>query len=778
MTKRPCCLMACGMILGILLVAFQKWYLLLAAILMICKIAASFGKQKKWNYFVWYLFFFVAGIVAGATRYSNEREFANRYEAVLENEMQIQVQGRISKKENKSNQIVYTLDQCYLNHKTGMIPCHQILVYQNQDGYPIGKTILVTGKAVLGRTAVNEGNFDEKGFYFSRKIACSLQNATITNAYGKENTYKEKLFQLQQKFCTIYQQCMEEDTAGILLTMLLGDKSLLDAKTKELYQKAGISHILAISGLHVSFIGMTCYRFLRKRKMSLAMAAFVSSILLISYGMMTGMGTSTKRAVFMFLLSVAASSIGRSYDSASALSLAAIVLLWENPFLLWYAGFLFSYAAVLGVIGVGKIWEKSKEDGIQMQKKQTLRASLSIQLMTLPLAAFYYYEIPVYCVLINALLLPFLGGVLMFGILGGVVGFVNLSFAKLLLLPCEIILWAYEKVCEGILSVPNAVWISGKPSFPKMIGYYLLLFVVVFLIKTWKKSWFMVFPIVALVFLLAGNGGRGFELSMLDVGQGDGIFLRTKDDVVCFVDGGSTDVSKVGTYRILPFLKAKGVKGVDYWFVSHLDADHISGLTEVLESGYPVKCLVFSKWVIKDEAYQKLTSLAKECDTQLLFLEEGDVLHTKSAEFRCLFPGENQDTQDRNAASLVLWYEENGLSALLTGDISSVEEEVLIEKVKSGASLEIYKAAHHGSNYSNSKELLEELHPRIALISCGEGNRYGHPGKEAVAHIEDVGCDIFDTRKCGQIQITRKKEVLLIQKYLDKLEVTAYPVVQ
>ena len=134
---------------------------------------------------------------------------------------------------------------------------------------------------------------------------------------------------------------MKEDTAGILLTMLLGDKSLLDAKTMELYQKAGISHILAISGLHVSFIGMTCYRFLRRRKMSLAMAAFVSSILLISYGTMTGMGTSTKRAVFMFLLSVAASSIGRSYDSASALSLAAIVPLGESVFALVCRIFVF-----------------------------------------------------------------------------------------------------------------------------------------------------------------------------------------------------------------------------------------------------------------------------------------------------------------------------------------------------------------------------------------------------------------------------------------------------
>lgn len=510
--------------------------------------------------------------------------------------------------------------------------------------------------------------------------------------------------------------------------------------------------------------------------MSLAVAAVLSALLLVSYGMMTGMGTSTTRAVLMFLLSVSAAWAGRSYDSLSALSLAAVCLLWENPFLLWYAGFLFSFAAVLGVIGVGKVWEKANEKIEQKGWKRTLRASLSIQLMTLPLVAFFYYEIPVYCVLINLLLLPFLGGVLLFGILGGIAGCFFLPVAKILLLPCEMILEAYEKVCEIFLSFPNAVWIVGKPSFSKMVIYYLLLFVVVFVLKYCKKAYLMKIPMMALVLLFLGNGGSGFEISMLDVGQGDGIFLRTKDEIICFVDGGSTDVSKVGTYRILPFLKAKGVKKVDYWFVSHLDADHISGLTEVLESGYPVDCLVFAKWVVKDDAYQKLSQLARECGVKLLFLDQGEILHTKSAQFRCLFPAKGTTTEDRNAASLVLWYEENGVSALLTGDISSVEEEQV--KVNGKEQLEIYKAAHHGSNYSNSKALLQRLQPEIALISCGEGNRYGHPGKDAVLHMKDAGCDILDTRKCGQIQITREKEKLVIRKYLDKLEVTTYPVVE
>lgn len=827
MTKRPFCLMAGGMILGILLAALGKHYVILAVIFSmscIIWITASFMKRKRMHYVLFRMLLFIAAIIIGRNRYQKEWEFQQSYEPMLYEQMQIEVQGKLIKKEIKSDQFVYTLDHCYLNLSTGIFSCNQILVYQDADEYPIGKTLLVNGKVNMWRQAVNEGNFDEKSFYFSRKMAFCMREAQVAAAYGKKDAYQEGLYQLRCKLREIFQTSMEEEKAGILATMVLGDKSLLDTETKELYQKVGISHMLAISGLHVSFIGMAFYKFLRKRKFSYGEAAVVSAIAIVSFGIMSGLGTSTVRAVLMFLLSILAAWIGRSYDSANSLGAAAVLLLLENPFLLWYAGFLFSFAAVGGVIGVGQTLAKARKYKMEVVRNEakeqknstgtnqekadenedkrlakrkrilkswvdTLEMSMAIQLTTLPLAAYFYCEVPTYSIPVNFILLPFLGYVLLFGLLGGFVGLILPFAAKWCLLPCQFILTAYERVCEMTMQLPGAEWIVGKPSIVKILIFYIILIVVILLVKRWKKSPLILVPMLSLCLLFTGNGGSGFELSMLDVGQGDGIFLRTEDNVTCFMDGGSTDVSKVGTFRILPFLKAKGVGKIDYWFVSHMDEDHVSGLKEAIEAGYRVEHLVFSKWILQDEAFLNMEDFAQKSGIEVLYLEEGDSLHTKTSKFTCIFPTGSVISDDRNALSLVLWYEENGVSALLTGDISSVEETIALgqdttsgqlytQLQKYGGVCEIYKAAHHGSQYSNSESLLEALHPEVSLVSCGEHNRYGHPGKEAVEHMEKAGSEVFYTMKSGQIKITREKDQIQIRKYLDKLDVCSYPVVK
>lgn len=270
----------------------------------------------------------------------------------------------------------------------------------------------------------------------------------------------------------------------------------------------------------------------------------------------------------------------------------------------------------------------------------------------------------------------------------------------------------------------------------------------------------------------------GVELDMLDVGQGDGIFFSDGDGNYFFIDGGSTNVGNVGTYRILPFLKSKGIAGIGYWFVSHGDADHISGLQEVLESGYPVENLVLAKAMPHDSAYMTLIGIAQEHGTQIRYLDEGDSLGTDQTEFICLYPDyreesgnagaettdnmwgdtESADTEsaDRNALSLVLLLKTEYFSCLFPGDITEAEETKLLAD---GAftQVDIYKAAHHGSKYSNSRKYLEKLSPMYALISCSSTNGYGHPGEEAVANMEASGAAVYYTMKQGEITIRPQK---------------------
>lgn len=186
--------------------------------------------------------------------------------------------------------------------------------------------------------------------------------------------------------------------------------------------------------------------------------------------------------------------------------------------------------------------------------------SFAIQLATVPLTAYFFYEVPVWSMLINFFVLPIIGVLLFLGLLGGFVGLLSVRAAGILFVPCHWILVFYEKVCRLSVSLPGAVWITGQPDWQKLLLFYLILGAVLFATKKMKQRRGFVFIGCFMLLAVLHNPVKGFELDVLDVGQGDGMYLHTKEGTNFFFDGGSTDVSKVGTYRMLPFLKAKGVK--------------------------------------------------------------------------------------------------------------------------------------------------------------------------------------------------------------------------
>lgn len=257
---------------------------------------------------------------------------------------------------------------------------------------------------------------------------------------------------------------------------------------------------------------------------------------------------------------------------------------------------------------------------------------------------------------------------------------------------------------------------------------------------------------------------KEFELTFLDVGQGDGIYISDGENSNFFIDGGSSDEKEVGERRILPFLKSNAIRKIDYWFVTHADSDHISGLLEVLESGYSIDYLVMPKAIPKDENYEKLILATKKNKTNIVYMETGNYIKTESLELKCLYP-QNVEITDKNESSLVLELTKGEFRALFTGDISSeAENKMLQEGVLSDISL--YKTAHHGSKFSSSAEFLEKLSPEVAVVSCGENNRYGHPHKETLERLNDVGSIVMSTVDYGAITITLDGAEMKVEGYL------------
>ena len=839
MRKRPFLLLACMFLAGVQFGAGRAWYALPLA--MVVVVYARPWQEKSPRRGLIFLLIFTL-FAAGALRAESESRLQASYLPEFEDGQQVRLVGEITRIEERERCVCYRLTDCVMDRSNEYMPCNDVLAYASSDEFSIGQIIVITGTISLFEPAANEGGFDVRSYYQSQKIDFGVWVDTVEAVHGTGNRYSNFLMQIRKRLSESIAGC--QGTDGILSAMLLGEKSQLDEEIKSLYRLAGIGHILAISGLHVTMLGIGLYRLLRRCGVRYASCAVFVSFVMLSYGWMTGGSMSTCRAVGMLLVYLLADVLGRGYDMLSALGLVIIVLLWDNPFLVHYSGFWLSVVAVLGVGVTGPVlvgWsncfhehssilyegtgigekaferyaigrkaaerkrDKSREFGKDEVRKTTVRRrrekswkdkgreslvmGLGIQITTLPLVALYYYELPIYALFLNSVVLMLVKYVVGVGGVAAVAGVWCLGLGTILMQPCNWILGLYQWACELTLLLPGARVITGCPAKWQIVLYYIMLGIFLWVLArrtevlrkqrdakqellkergSDKKTdravvavhrkiemfWVALWLILMISVILFHPLEKG-EVDILDVGQGDGSYVCTANGTTMFIDGGSLDVPDVGDNRILPFLKYKGVKGIDYWFVSHTDQDHISGLTEVLESGYPVRHLVFAAAVRENEKTVELAGVAQEAGTKVVYMQAGDVLVAGSARLRCLYPTAGEQREDINELSLVLRLEEDGSSCLFTGDISSeVEKELLaigaIEEV------DFLKAAHHGSKYSNSYEFLQALQPKIVSISCGENNRYGHPGEETLERLNQVDSKILRTDQNGEIRIMVK----------------------
>ncbi len=718
-------------------------------------------------------------------------------------------QGRLTKIEKKTNSYYLYYD----NIITSDLRCNSnelIIVKSKSDDYPIDSVAVINGKYTQMNKARNEGNFDEMLYLNSLCVIAvvELENVKVCEEHF---SISNALYHFKQEIEKVYAMYLVGEESGIASAITLGDKSSLDVEVKDIFQLSGLAHILAISGLHISLIGMWLYRFLKGRGLSFLVSSIVSGIVVLLYGELCGFGVSTIRAIGMFIIMLLGNVFGEAYDMLSAIGMMILVVLFTFPNSVNSLGFIFSFAAVAGIAVVSvnitssydrycryryeNVYHSSKNRAYKPSIKEkickALLSSICIQLITLPLVVHFYFEIPVYVVILNTILLPFLGVLISCTLLPGIIGTLGIGVGALFYISHSII-YLYEFVADTSLKLPFSRFITGQAPLWKMFIYYVLLISISHFINEAVKKYIetcelesfdgrkklkqslkakvvvcVLIMLVPLVMILCNQSSENFEVDMLDVDQGDGIYICSDEGVHFFVDGGSSSISSVGKYRILPYLKCKGVRRIDYWFVSHTDSDHISGLIEALESGYRIENIVVDAFMLEEDNYKEIEALASKNRTNIIITHTNDKIRTDTITFTSIFAGDSS-IQDINANCLVLLMEYEGKRFVFEGDATSETEELMLRSslVKDMENVDVLKVAHHGSKTSSSEAWIKHLSPDISLISAGVNNRYGHPHDVTLETIHNFAknCEIYRTDEIGQIRIYIEENQIKVDK--------------
>ena len=668
----------------------------------------------------------------------------------------IDVQGRVYRKSETANlQILYL--------KNNSINNSNILIYvKNKKAVAIGETVSVKGTVEKFEGARNPGNFDQALYYARQKIYGYIWCEEIQVVSGDAKILQENLYQLKNKWKSYLYEMLGEEKGAIMSAMLLGEKGDMDAEIKELYQKNGIGHLLAISGLHISFVGLLVYRIFRRLGAGYWISGLFAIMILSGYVCMIGFGISVLRAFVMLLLRIVADMFGRVYDMCTALFLAAAITVIKEPLCFADAGFWMSYGAILGILFVLPQLQKCFERNGKIVSG--FCASLAVNIVLFPIQLWFYFEIPTYSFAWNVLAIPLMSILLGVSMLGSCL-FWYLPVAKICFLICEKILDFYQWIGMKGSQLPMARLVLGKPSLWLVFAYFVALFCVLIGIQISKRRRYLWWGILLLCMTLFAVPKRGeLSITMIDVGQGDCIFMQGPKGGTYLIDAGSSDVEQVGKYRIEPFLKSQGVGEIDYVFVSHGDTDHCNGILEMLERqhvGVKIRNLVLPYAYGEDACLNELQKMAEKKRIKVLHMKAGDSLTEGEFQIRCLQTGK-EVMLEGNAGSMILEQRFGEFSMLCTGDVEGEGEECLLRHLKE-REYKVLKVAHHGSKNSTSEEFLETVKPQVALISAGEDNPYQHPNHETLERLEQVKCKIYSTEKSGAITMRTDGNSLTIK---------------
>lgn len=600
--------------------------------------------------------------------------------------------------------------------------------YYSDINVSYGDYIYVYGVFKKPKENVNFNLFNYKRYLLSNKINYVVTASKITVIKKNDNVFYTLKNNLLRKIENA------NKSKGYILAFLYADKSLIEKDVYTKYQKIGVSHLFAVSGMHVSLISIVLLKLLNKIKER--KRYIIVSIFLSIYLFLTNFTISMVRATFQFILFFINKSFKLNIDNSNLVLLLFSILVIINPYNIYNIGFLFSFIISFTLIRCSKLIK-----GKFIIK--SLKTSLISFFSSMPVLINNFFEVNFLGIILNIIYIPFVSYILF-----------PLSLVTVLFPSLDNILYMFisyfEKITDFFSNIKFLSFSICKMNIILIIMYYIIF---IYILKR-KKSlvYKIIIAIISLIFLI--NNGRivNSEVSILDVGQGDSFLIRLKNKNILIDTGGNInyDISK---NILIPYFKSVGIKKIDYLVLTHGDYDHMGEAINLVEN-FKVEKVIFNCGSYNDLENELIEVLDKKKIKYYSCIKELNIDNNK------LHFLQTKEYDNENENSNVIYTELNGYKFVFMGDAGVEKEKDILEKYNV-SKIDVLKIGHHGSKTSSDKNFIDEMNPKYSVISVGKNNRYGHPNKEVLNNLDNS--KIYRTDQDGSIMFKIKNNKLKIE---------------
>lgn len=630
----------------------------------------------------------------------------------------------------------------------------------------LGRRCLAIGELEKPTPARNEFGFDYKKYLWNHSIywnikmdtftdkTCSSQSANLLNLIktGRQSGIKW----IEKRF--------SNETKGIAIALIFGDRQLMDDGIQTAFQRLGIIHLLAISGSHIIVLIAVFYFLMIRIGITKEKTITIMLVILPVYAVLTGLSPSVIRAVSTSMLVLLKLKVKKlhSFPSVDLLSFVFLVYIFFQPKVLFDVGFILSFTVCLFLLLSSSTVVNLSSNFIYKLLFPTFVSEFSV----LPIILYYFYEIPTFSLLANLLYIPFYSIIVLpYLLIVFVFSFFLPFMIDVLLMPMDLILHYSNRFIIQLSSLPFSTIVLGRPS--TILLFFYLLAPIVFFYQFEKNNknriYLLCIPIMVVFMQWIGNyyNSEG-EVSFIDVGQGDSILIKQPQHQGNYLidTGGTIEFDKeewqrrkspyeVGKDTLVPFLKSKGVDTIDKLILTHGDLDHIGGSLAVISS-MQVKEILFPKTNLElGKEEKEILQLAAQKRIPVSYVKGVQSFFSGDTRFYILSPL-TENIENKNDASIVIKAKIGNLDWLFTGDLEESGEKLLLSRYPN-LKTDVVKIGHHGSETSSSENFLRKIEPKAAIISAGRNNRYGHPHKAVIDRLQRNHIIIWRTDINGEI---------------------------